>query len=199
MADHGARAAAGSCAAYRRPPANRQGRPGISTLGRRLQSGIARTGLGRRSQHADRHPLGHERRRRDSQTSGGIGGTRAGRHSGAGHVHGRGIDAGDAHRADRVPTRAALLRDPSTAAGIGQWAAAEAFAPSFGLELRPVNVGVDSEVERAIAKLASEANGGIIVTSSGPSVAHRDVIIALRRATVCRQFMGSACSPSPAA
>ena len=45
--------------------------------------------------------------------------------------------------------------------------------------MRPVNVGVDSEVERAIAKLASEANGGIIVTNSGPSVAHRDVIIAL--------------------
>ena len=76
-------------------------------------------------------------------------------------------------------TRAALLRDRSTAAGIGQWGAAETFAPSFGLELRPVNVGVDSGVERAIAKLASEANGGIIVTNSGPSVAHRDVIIAL--------------------
>ena len=76
-------------------------------------------------------------------------------------------------------TRAALLRDPSTAAGIGQWGAAEPFAPSFGLELRPINVGVDSEVERAIAKLASEANGSIIVTNSGPSVAHRDVIIAL--------------------
>jgi putative ABC transport system substrate-binding protein len=76
-------------------------------------------------------------------------------------------------------SRAAFLRDPTTAAGIGQWGASEAFAPSFGLELRPVNVAVDAEVERAIAKLASEANGGIIVANSGPSIARRDVIIAL--------------------
>jgi putative ABC transport system substrate-binding protein len=75
--------------------------------------------------------------------------------------------------------RAVLLRDPNTAAGIGQWGASEAFAPSFGIDLRPVNVSVNAEVERAIAKLASEANGGIIVSNSGPSIAHRDVIIAL--------------------
>jgi ABC-type uncharacterized transport system substrate-binding protein len=76
-------------------------------------------------------------------------------------------------------TRVAFLRDATNAAGIGQWGAAEAFAPSFGLELLPVNVGVDVEVDRAIAKLAGEANGGIIVTNSGPSIARRDVIIAL--------------------
>jgi putative tryptophan/tyrosine transport system substrate-binding protein len=76
-------------------------------------------------------------------------------------------------------TRVAFLRDPATAAGIGQWGASEAFAPAFGMELRPVNVAVDAEVERAIAKLAGETNGGIIVANSGPSIARRDVIIAL--------------------
>jgi putative ABC transport system substrate-binding protein len=64
--------------------------------------------------------------------------------------------------------RAVLLRDPNTAAGIGQWGASEAFAPSFGIDLRPVNVSVNAEVD-----------GGIIVSNSGPSIAHRDVIIAL--------------------
>jgi putative ABC transport system substrate-binding protein len=76
-------------------------------------------------------------------------------------------------------TRAVLLRDPNTAAGIGQWGASEAFAPSFGIDLRPVNVSINSEVERLVGKLASEGDGGIIVTNSGPSIAHRDVIIAL--------------------
>ena len=76
-------------------------------------------------------------------------------------------------------THAAFLRDASNAAGIGQWGAAEAFAPSFGLDLRPVNVAADAEVERAVTKLASETNSGIIVANSGPAITHRDVIIAL--------------------
>ena len=75
--------------------------------------------------------------------------------------------------------RVALLRDAGTTSGVGQWGAAEAFAPSFGLELRPVNVAAEGEIERAIAKLAGESNAGIIVTNSAQSIVHRDLIIAL--------------------
>ena len=37
-------------------------------------------------------------------------------------------------------TRAAVLRDPAIASGIGQFAAIQAVAPSFGVELSPVDV-----------------------------------------------------------
>ena len=37
-------------------------------------------------------------------------------------------------------TRAAVLRDPATPAGIGQFAAIQAVAPSFGVEVSPVNM-----------------------------------------------------------
>ena len=75
--------------------------------------------------------------------------------------------------------RALILRDPNTSAGIGQWAASEAFARSFELELRPVNVSIVGEIERAVDILARDADGGVIVTVSGPSIVHRDFIIAL--------------------
>ena len=75
--------------------------------------------------------------------------------------------------------RALILRDPNTSAGIGQWAASEAFAHSLELDLRPVNVSIVGEIERAVDILARDADGGVIVTVSGPSIVHRDFIIAL--------------------
>jgi putative ABC transport system substrate-binding protein len=75
--------------------------------------------------------------------------------------------------------RALLLRDSGTLSGIGQWGAAEAFARSFELELRPVNVTIAAEIERAVGALARDADGGIIVTNAGPAIVHRDLIIAL--------------------
>jgi putative tryptophan/tyrosine transport system substrate-binding protein len=75
--------------------------------------------------------------------------------------------------------RALLLRDSGTLSGIGQWGAAEAFARSFELELRPVNVTIAAEIERAVGALARDGDGGIIVTNAGPAIVHRDFIIAL--------------------
>jgi putative ABC transport system substrate-binding protein len=75
--------------------------------------------------------------------------------------------------------RALLLRDSGTFSGIGQWGAAEAFARSFELELRPVNVTIAAEIERAVGALTRDTDGGIIVTNSGPAIVHRDLIIAL--------------------
>jgi len=75
--------------------------------------------------------------------------------------------------------RALILRDPNTASGIGQWGAAEAFAHSFEIELRPVNVSIVGEIERAVEIFARDGDGGMIVTESGPSIVHRDLIVAL--------------------
>jgi putative tryptophan/tyrosine transport system substrate-binding protein len=77
-------------------------------------------------------------------------------------------------------TRAAVLRDPALAAGIGQFAAIEALAPpSFGVELSPIDVRDPGEIERALTAFANEPNGGLIVTASPQALMHRDLIIAL--------------------
>src|SRR5262245_25859367 len=76
-------------------------------------------------------------------------------------------------------TRAAVLRDPAIAAGIGQLAAIQAVAPSLGVEIIPVNVRDAPEIERAVAVFARSANGGLIVTGSPFSFAHRDLIVTL--------------------
>ena len=76
-------------------------------------------------------------------------------------------------------TRVAILRDPATAAGIGQFAAIQSVAPSFGVELRPIDVREVGEIERAVTTFARSSNGGLIVTAgSGPAI-HGNLIITL--------------------
>jgi hypothetical protein len=76
-------------------------------------------------------------------------------------------------------TRVAVLRDPVLAAGIGQFAAVQAVASSFAVELIPIDVRDASEIERAVASFARSSNGGLIVTSSAGASRHRDPIIRL--------------------
>ncbi len=76
-------------------------------------------------------------------------------------------------------TRAAVLRDPAIASGIGQFAAVQAVAPSLGVELSPVDVRDAGEIERAVTAFARGLNGGLIVTASGSASNHRQPIIAL--------------------
>jgi len=76
-------------------------------------------------------------------------------------------------------TRAAVLRDPTIASGIGQFAAVQAVAPSLGVELSPVDVHDVGEIERALAAFARSDNGGLIVTASALATRHRDLIITL--------------------
>jgi putative ABC transport system substrate-binding protein len=75
-------------------------------------------------------------------------------------------------------TRVAVLRDVTTRAGIGQWAASQAVASALKLDLQPINVSDPAEIEQKIAAFARDANGGIVVTESGPAILHRDLIIA---------------------
>ena len=76
-------------------------------------------------------------------------------------------------------TRAAVLRDDASSAGIGQWAGIQAGASSLGVELRPVGVSGVATIERTIDAFARDPNGGLIVTESGPAIIHREQIIAL--------------------
>jgi putative ABC transport system substrate-binding protein len=47
------------------------------------------------------------------------------------------------------------------------------------VELRPVDVRDAGEIERAVTAFARSPNGGLILTGSGPSNVHRDLIITL--------------------
>ena len=75
-------------------------------------------------------------------------------------------------------TRAAVLRDAASS-GKGQLGAIQSVAPSFGVELSPVNERDPAEIERAVADFARSANGGLIVTGSGLATVHRELITAL--------------------
>ena len=76
-------------------------------------------------------------------------------------------------------TRVAVFRDPSVAAGPGQFAVIQAAAPSLGVELRPFAVRDEGEIERALALFAQSPNSGLIVTGGPQAASHRDLIIAL--------------------
>jgi len=73
-------------------------------------------------------------------------------------------------------SRVAVIRDPTRGPGTAQFAAAQAVAPSLGIELTPINARDVGEMERGLTTFARAANGGIIVTSGG-TAANRQAII----------------------
>jgi putative ABC transport system substrate-binding protein len=75
--------------------------------------------------------------------------------------------------------RVAVLRDPTGAAGGRQLGAIQAAAPSFGVELSPINVRDAPEIERAVTAFARGENGGLIVTGSALANVHRELITML--------------------
>ena len=76
-------------------------------------------------------------------------------------------------------TRAAVVRDATNSAGVGQWGAIQTAAPSFGIEVSPVNMRDAGEIERGVAALARSSNGGLVVTGSPLANVHRNLIVAL--------------------
>src|SRR5207248_6262306 len=76
-------------------------------------------------------------------------------------------------------TRAGVIRDANVASGIGQLGAIQSAAPSFGVEVSPINLRGGSEIERAISAFARGGNGGLIVTGAALAGVHRDLIIKL--------------------
>jgi putative ABC transport system substrate-binding protein len=75
--------------------------------------------------------------------------------------------------------RVAVIRDPAITAGIGQWGAIQAVAPSFGAEAVPVNISDATELEHSVGAFARVSNGGLIVTGSGLAVVRLGQIVQL--------------------
>jgi putative ABC transport system substrate-binding protein len=75
-------------------------------------------------------------------------------------------------------TRAAVLRDPTIAAGIGQFAAIQAVA-AVGVELSAIDMRKADEIEEAIAEFARNSNAGLIVTANPFGANHPALIAAL--------------------
>jgi putative tryptophan/tyrosine transport system substrate-binding protein len=75
-------------------------------------------------------------------------------------------------------TRAAVLRDPTTAAGIGQFAAIQAVG-QIGMELSVIGLHDGAAIEEAVAAFARGSNAGLVVTASPFGRNHPDVIATL--------------------
>jgi putative tryptophan/tyrosine transport system substrate-binding protein len=75
-------------------------------------------------------------------------------------------------------TKVAVIRDPTQSSGVGQMAALQSVAPSFGVELTPVGIEEPDLLARAIAEFAS-ANSGLIATAGAPVSGHRNLITTL--------------------
>jgi putative tryptophan/tyrosine transport system substrate-binding protein len=75
--------------------------------------------------------------------------------------------------------RAAVLRDSADPAAAGQLGAIQSVAPSLGVELSPIGVRDAGEIERGITAFARGTNDGLIVTASGLTIVHRELILTL--------------------
>jgi putative tryptophan/tyrosine transport system substrate-binding protein len=76
-------------------------------------------------------------------------------------------------------TRAAIIRDTTNPAGIAVFGIVQAMAPSLGMQVIPINLRDADELERSVVAFARVPNGGLVVTPSGPSLLHRNLIVAL--------------------
>src|SRR5258708_20254480 len=65
-------------------------------------------------------------------------------------------------------TRALVIRDPTSAAGIGQFAAVRSVAQNLGVEITPVNLRDTDEIERNVTEVARSSNGLTIFPLCSP-------------------------------
>ena len=72
-----------------------------------------------------------------------------------------------------------MLRDPTNSGLIGQFAAIQGVAPSFGVEVTPIDVRDGDELQRALAAFVRGPNDGLIVLGGPRSNAQRDLIAAM--------------------
>jgi putative tryptophan/tyrosine transport system substrate-binding protein len=76
-------------------------------------------------------------------------------------------------------TRVGVIRDPTVTVSIGQLAAINSVARSFGVEVSPLG-GVDAkDIERTVTEFARGPNDGLIVSATPFTTNNRDLIISL--------------------
>jgi putative ABC transport system substrate-binding protein len=73
-------------------------------------------------------------------------------------------------------TRVAVLRPPGFRL---QFDAIKERAPSFGIEVSPVEMSDAAAIERTIAEFAAKPNGALLITAAAPATVHSKLIIAL--------------------
>ena len=69
--------------------------------------------------------------------------------------------------------------DPTQGSGTSEFAVVQAVAPALRMEASPIDVHDSVVLERAVAAFARVSNGGLIVTSGGSAIRHRNLIITL--------------------
>jgi putative tryptophan/tyrosine transport system substrate-binding protein len=74
-------------------------------------------------------------------------------------------------------TRAAVLLDTAAPTGFGQLGAIQSVAPSFGVEISPINIRDATEIEPALATLGRRSNAGMVVLPGIETISHRELII----------------------
>jgi putative ABC transport system substrate-binding protein len=76
-------------------------------------------------------------------------------------------------------TRVAVIRDPAVPAGSGGFAAIQAVAPTFTVEITPVGTHDAGEVERGITAFARAPNGGLIVVVASSVANYHELLFSL--------------------
>jgi putative tryptophan/tyrosine transport system substrate-binding protein len=76
-------------------------------------------------------------------------------------------------------TRVGIIRDPAVSAGIGQFAAIQSVARSFGVELSPLGGGNAADIESTVTGFARGSNCGLISVAIPLTSTHRKLIISL--------------------
>jgi putative tryptophan/tyrosine transport system substrate-binding protein len=75
--------------------------------------------------------------------------------------------------------RTVVIRDPTIASAIGQFAVIQAAATSLKIDVIPADARNFSEIENAVTGFLQPHTGGIIVTASGFGLAQRDALVSI--------------------
>ena len=76
-------------------------------------------------------------------------------------------------------TRVGVIRDPAARSGGGQLGAIQVAAPTFRVDLRPIDPLDADEIERGLTAFSHEPNPGLIVTTTRLARVHRGLILSL--------------------
>jgi putative ABC transport system substrate-binding protein len=76
-------------------------------------------------------------------------------------------------------TRAAVIRDPTSVGGAEQFGIIEGAAPSFGVEVSPIDARDARAIDHDVFRFARGPHGGLVVTTTRLARYHRDLIVAL--------------------
>jgi putative ABC transport system substrate-binding protein len=74
-------------------------------------------------------------------------------------------------------THVGVVRNTHVPTGPAEFATIQAAAQALGVEVNPI--GLDGDIERAVAGVARSANGGLIVTPTASAAGRRDLIVTL--------------------